>query len=51
MKKMPLIIAALLCASCTPAIVAVCLGVGASGFTAGVYYERAQEPADAGNDR
>ena len=47
MKKLPLILF-VLCVSCTPAIVAVCAGVGASGFTAGVYYERAQLPKDGG---
>lgn len=49
MKKLPLALV-LLCVSCTPAIVAVCVGVGASGFTAGVYYEKAQKPADGGAD-
>lgn len=49
MKKLPLVLL-LLCVSCAPAIVGVCAAIGASGFTAGVYYERAQQPTDGGAD-
>jgi len=43
--KLGLVLA--MCVSCTPALVAVCVGVSAAGVTAAVVVENSK-PADAG---
>lgn len=43
--KLGLVLA--LCVSCTPALVAICVGVSAAGVTAAVVVE-SDKPADAG---
>lgn len=45
MKKLPLLLV-LLAVSCAPALVGVCIGVGAAGVTAAVVIEN--QPKDAG---